>query len=72
MKQERSLNTNTVRGSAPDGKRFVDATSPNADDHALYNLYTFTVTLNDANVDLHRIARRELRGFFFKILNGLD
>jgi hypothetical protein len=72
MKQEGPLNADTVRGGAANGECRVNAAPPNADNHTLHHLYTFTVTLHDAHVGLYRITGRQLGDFLFKILNGSD
>ena len=59
MQREGTLNTGPEAQLA-DGKGLLDATTGTRDDDPGEDLHTGTATLNNLDVDLHRVARTEL------------
>jgi hypothetical protein len=56
VKQEGALNTNAVRGNAPNRERRVCSSSTHAKDRALEDLHPLPLPLNDAHVYFDGIA----------------
>lgn len=60
MKQERSLDADTVGGDAPNRERGARSTPADAENGALEGLHAFAFTFDDADVHLDGVARLQL------------